>query len=131
MQTGGQRGQLIMELLEGALARSGPERDAWLTSACRGDPELLREVNEAIEWEQRMGRFLQTPVAVIHDSGSSVRPRNDPNELPGILARAESGNLLETGQTVANRFLILGKLGPAGWALCTRRWIRSWTGGLR
>ena len=48
-----------MELLEGALALAGAERDAWLESACQGDVELLREVREAIEWEQRMGRVLR------------------------------------------------------------------------
>src|SRR5438876_777279 len=44
----------------------------------------------------------------------------DPEELPTTLARSEAAesrplsNLFGTGHTVANRFLILGKLGAGG-----------------
>lgn len=64
-----------MELLEGALARSGAERDVWLESACQGDGELLREVKDAIDWEQRMAGFLQTPVTLQRE------PEPDPERI--------------------------------------------------
>ena len=60
-----QKDQRVMEILEAALRRPAEEREAYLRTACAGNEELLGEVKDAVAWEERMGGFLQQPVAVI------------------------------------------------------------------
>jgi tetratricopeptide (TPR) repeat protein/predicted Ser/Thr protein kinase len=76
-----QRWKQIEELLHSVLDRPVPERDAFLKSACGGDPELEREVRSLIAVESRAEGFLQAPAiavaakAVDTDEGSAgVRP---------------------------------------------------------
>jgi hypothetical protein len=65
----------VMEILTAARRKPAAEREAYLRIACAGDEELLREVVDALSWEERMGGFLQQPVAVIADGNpdSAVR----------------------------------------------------------
>jgi len=58
----------VMEILATARRMPAAEREAYLHSACAGDEDLRREVADALSWEERMGGFLQQPVAVIADS---------------------------------------------------------------
>jgi serine/threonine protein kinase len=48
MPTGDSRERRIMELVDGALSFAGASRAVWLESACQGDSELLRAVQQAI-----------------------------------------------------------------------------------
>ena len=57
----------VMEILAAARRRPAGEREAYLRTACAGDEDLRREVADALSWEERMGGFLQQPVAVIAD----------------------------------------------------------------
>ena len=57
----------VMEILVAARRKPATEREAYLQSACAGDEDLRREVADALSWEERMGGFLQQPVAVIAD----------------------------------------------------------------
>lgn len=57
----------VMEILATARRKTAAEREAYLQSACAGDEDLRREVVDALAWEERMGGFLQQPVAVIAD----------------------------------------------------------------
>ena len=62
----------VMKILAAARPKPAAEREAYLRSACAGDEDLLREVVDALSWEERMGGFLQQPVAMIADK--SPRP---------------------------------------------------------
>jgi hypothetical protein len=55
----------IMQMLATARRKPAAEREAYLQSVCAGDEDLRREVADALSWEERMGGFLQQPVAVI------------------------------------------------------------------
>ena len=67
MQDGSNYDQQFMTILQAALARPEPEREDYLQKACDGDRSLLLEVREALNWEERMGGFLQKPVIKLHD----------------------------------------------------------------
>lgn len=68
---------LVMSLVEAALARPPAEREAYLQSSCTGQPGLYGEVRTRVEWEERMGGFLQEPIV---RSGTRVF---QPGELLG------------------------------------------------
>ena len=53
---------LVMSLVEMALARPADEREAYLQSACAGNPELFSEVWNYVQSEQRMKGFLLSPL---------------------------------------------------------------------
>jgi eukaryotic-like serine/threonine-protein kinase len=53
--------ELVMSLVELALARAPEEREAYLRSAC-DDPDLLAEARKYVEWEERMDGFLLAPL---------------------------------------------------------------------
>ena len=52
---------IVISLVELALARPAEEREAYLKSACAGDPELYQQVLKYVEWESRMNGFLLEP----------------------------------------------------------------------
>jgi tetratricopeptide (TPR) repeat protein/TolB-like protein len=52
---------LVMEMVELAMARSPAEREAYVQSACKNDSELFAEVWKYIRWEERMQGFLLDP----------------------------------------------------------------------
>src|SRR5215472_8334375 len=53
---------LVMSLVDLALARPEGEREAYLRSACEQNPELFAEVWKYVQWDQRMKGFLLDPV---------------------------------------------------------------------
>jgi len=53
---------LVMTLVELALARPSHEREAYLHSACANDSELFSQVWHYVEWEQRMEGFMLDPL---------------------------------------------------------------------
>jgi serine/threonine protein kinase/Tol biopolymer transport system component len=67
MTSGGDEDQRVMEILAAARRKPEGERAAYLRSACAGDEDLLREVADALSWEERMGEFLRQPVAMFVD----------------------------------------------------------------
>ena len=93
--------QRVMQILEAARQKPATEREAYLRSACAGDEDLRREVAEALSWEERMGGFLQQPVAVIGDEN----PQPDAETMAAV--RFPAG--LEIGQ-----YRIESKLGEGG-----------------
>jgi len=54
--------ELVMSLVDLALARPGEERAAYLANVCAGNSELLKQVRHYVEWEERMGGFLLDPL---------------------------------------------------------------------
>ena len=61
-----ERHQRVSELYHEALARPGEdERRAFLQDACRGDPDLQREVEELLAAHERATAFMATPAIEI------------------------------------------------------------------
>ncbi len=53
---------LVMSLVELALAQAPEDRDRYLHSACAHDSQLFEEVRKYVEWEERMNGFLLEPL---------------------------------------------------------------------
>ena len=51
----------IERLYHAALEHDPAARDAYLRDACRDDPDLLREVEELLAYQERAGGFIETP----------------------------------------------------------------------
>src|SRR4026207_757383 len=60
-----ERWQQIKALLESAIEREPPERDAFLDEACAGDPVLRREVEALLDSHARAGDFIESPAYAI------------------------------------------------------------------
>jgi hypothetical protein len=63
-----------MSLVAAALKRPASERGIFLQHECRGDLELLHEVTEAIDWEERMGSFLREPLVACPEMDRPFHP---------------------------------------------------------
>ena len=92
MQEKAQDDDLVMSLVDLALARPAEERTVYLRSACAGDLDLYREVWNYVEWETRMRGFLTTPFF-------------SPGELE---------HPFEAGELLANRFRIVREVAQGG-----------------
>src|SRR5271170_5401097 len=53
---------LLMSLVEQALAQPEGQRHAYLESACAGDRELLEQARNYVRWDERMQGFLLEPL---------------------------------------------------------------------
>src|SRR6266496_891962 len=69
---------LVMNLVELALARPAREREPYLRDACGPDVELFGEVWHYVQWEERMNGFLLDP---LYPSISSEEHPFEPGEL--------------------------------------------------
>jgi tetratricopeptide (TPR) repeat protein len=92
MQDECQRDEVVMTLLEGALNLPEEARSSFLDTTC-ADPEIRAEVEQRIQWEQRMGAFLCDPV--IFNVGPLDRG-------------------FEPGELLAGRFRIVREVGRGG-----------------
>ncbi|HEV3316071.1 MAG TPA: protein kinase [Candidatus Angelobacter sp.] len=90
-----ERDDCVMTLTAEALKTPPSERDNFLQSACRDDPELYRQVSEVVTWEERMSGFLSRPLIEFIDLGPLDK-------------------ILEPGQLVPGRFEILRCVGEGG-----------------
>ncbi len=81
---------LVMGLVEGALALPSAERVPWLRTECGADTDLFDEVIDLVRWEEKLGGFLAEPVV----------PR-----LPSV------GELFANGSVINERFRIVDVLG--------------------
>ena len=62
MATEAERDELVMSLLETALALPPSERTAFLQSTRTVHPAVYEEVRHRLEWEERMNGFLRDPL---------------------------------------------------------------------
>src|SRR5215510_5507354 len=65
---------LVMSLVELALARPAEQREAYLRKACGGNTELFDEVWHYIDWEERMQGFLLDPLYPSSPTEFSFKP---------------------------------------------------------
>jgi serine/threonine protein kinase/tetratricopeptide (TPR) repeat protein len=84
--------ELIIDLVEQALAQPASEREAYLESACAGNSELLEQARNYVRWEERMNGFLLEPI---------YRP-------------GEFEHPFEPGQLLDDRFRIVRELARGG-----------------
>ena len=92
MESAAQHDQRVMELVDLVLERPPAERQPLLDSACAGDSELYREVQEMVDGEERMASFLRHPMISLTDFPRPFKP----------------------GEVVAERFEILREIGEGG-----------------
>ena len=92
MESAAQHDQRVMELVDLVLERPPAEREPLLDSACAGDSELYREVQEMVDGEERMASFLRHPMISLTDFPRPFKP----------------------GEVVAERFEILREIGEGG-----------------
>jgi serine/threonine protein kinase len=83
---------LLMNLMERALALPKDGRHTFLLNKCRGDNALLDQLSSYIHWEERMGRFLLEPVFMLPKTDWPLKP----------------------GQILIRRFKILREVGKGG-----------------
>jgi tetratricopeptide (TPR) repeat protein len=65
---------LVMSLVELALARPPEERERYLHSACAHDSQLFEEVRKYVGWEERMNGFLLEPLYASPSRNLSFEP---------------------------------------------------------
>ncbi len=85
--------ELVMTLVETALQLPAEEREEYLRSVCGSNRSLYEEVRNRIEWEDRMGTFLQEPL---------------------VVPRETSHQVFEVGERLGGRFRILREVGHGG-----------------
>src|SRR5213078_4557571 len=54
--------EAVMQLLELTLAKPREVRESFLRDACSGDADLYEQVWRYVEWQERMGGFLDMPL---------------------------------------------------------------------
>ena len=62
MADNAQNDDLVMTLVELALARPSNEREAYLRTECCGNLQLFQQAWDYVQWDQRMQGFLLEPL---------------------------------------------------------------------
>ena len=92
METTPEHDERVMELVTAARRRSAAERESFLRAECETDPLLYQEIADTLEWETRMGGFLQEPLIALT-----------------VVARP-----FQPGEVVEGRFEIVRVIGEGG-----------------
>jgi eukaryotic-like serine/threonine-protein kinase len=92
MESSLQSDERMMEIVADASRQPAEERERYLQTACNGDEELRRAVDQALACEAEMGDFLQTPWLEFARLNSPFKP----------------------GEIVADRFEIVREIGEGG-----------------
>ena len=113
-----ERWQQIKALLESAIERDPPRREAFLDEACAGDPELRREVEVLLDSHARAGEFIESPAyAVMADSlaASDIVPGSaiGPYEIVNQLASGGMGEIYLAEDSRLGRKVVLKALPSA------------------
>jgi serine/threonine protein kinase/tetratricopeptide (TPR) repeat protein len=74
MQTNSERDARVMNIVSQARHQPPTEREPFLRSVCETDSNLYQEIAETLEWEARMGNFLQQPLVALTVVGRLFRP---------------------------------------------------------
>jgi serine/threonine protein kinase/tetratricopeptide (TPR) repeat protein len=65
MESTPERDERVMKIVAQARGRSPAERESFLRLACDTDTDLYQEIAETMDWEERMGSFLQEPLIAL------------------------------------------------------------------
>ena len=95
---------LIMGLVERALARPSDERKAYVRAECGGRSELFSRVWNYVSWEQRMNGFLLDPLL----PADPPEVRLAPGEFIQVPLK------LDSDLDCSNRFEVIRCLGSGG-----------------
>jgi serine/threonine-protein kinase len=92
MEEGLDRDNFYMTLFEAAAQCPAAERETYLRNACARDPDLVGELLDRLEWQDRMGDFLMEP----------------------LIARLEGDHPFQAGDLVGGRFRIVREIAEGG-----------------
>ena len=79
-----ERDERVMTLLDLALNTLVVEREGCLRAVCGGDRQLMEEILERAQWEERMGDFLLEPLV----PRVELDTRSQPNSLFSLRSHA-------------------------------------------
>jgi eukaryotic-like serine/threonine-protein kinase len=104
--------ELLMSLVERALAQPEGQRQTFLESACAGDRELFEQAWNYVSWDQRMHGFLLEPL--VSPSSADTARSEDTRLITPVQNTAGAEQPFETGQRLDNRFRIVRELARGG-----------------
>ena len=104
--------ELLMSLVEQALAQPEDRRQAFLESACAGDGELFEQAWSYVRWEQRMQGFLLEPL--VSSAAADTARSEDTQQMTPVQGTPGPEQPFETGQRLDNRFRIVRELARGG-----------------
>src|SRR5437867_2326797 len=61
MESSDERNQRVMTIVTAARRQTPGEREQYVRQACQEDDELLREVSDALKWEDAWETYCSTP----------------------------------------------------------------------
>jgi Tol biopolymer transport system component/serine/threonine protein kinase/Flp pilus assembly protein TadD len=113
-----ERWQRIKALLESAIERDPPAREAFLDEACAGDPVLRREVGALLDSHARAGDFIESPAYAVMATSlaeSDLGPGTaiGPYEIVTRLAAGGMGDIYLAEDTRLGRKIVLKALPTA------------------
>jgi serine/threonine protein kinase/tetratricopeptide (TPR) repeat protein len=104
--------ELLMSLVEQALAQPEDQRQAFLKSACGGDRELFEQAWNYVRWDQRMQGFLLEPL--VSPAAADTARSQGTQLITPVQGTPGPEQPFETGQRLDNRFRIVRELARGG-----------------
>lgn len=102
--------QRIKEIFTAASALDGAKRQAYLSDACAGDDDMLREVEKLLGSLDSAESFLESPA--IADAASMFEEKK--TAIAGTTTGDVKGGEFVAGTVLASRYRIIGLLGKGG-----------------
>ena len=104
----------VLAICDEALEREGAEREAWLDSACAGNPGLRREVDALLLRHRGSPGFLETPPWSPAGTPLAVGQRLGPYEVTNVLGSGGMGRVYRALDTRLGRTVALKVISDSG-----------------